>query len=195
MPSRWHLAFNLANGAVAIGVAVAASMSRRELGIDRSSRRAGVALGSLAFLTISATIAGAALLPALRDAFTDGRADVGWQAMVWRAGVVIPLGTVVVEEVIFRGILHGLLRRLLDPWPAMAVGASLFGLWHVFPASRGADDAAAAIGIGAGTLLATTVAGIGFGWLRERSGSVIAPAFAHLATNSSAYVAAWLVTS
>ena len=50
--------------------------------------------------------------------------------------------------------------------------------------------AIAAIGVVVGTLAVTTVAGAAFGWLRLRSGSVIAPMMAHLATNSFAYVAA-----
>ena len=45
----------------------------------------------------------------------------------------------------------------------------------------------------AGTFVATFVAGLGFAWLRERSGSVIAPAAAHLATNSVAFAVAWAV--
>jgi uncharacterized protein len=37
------------------------------------------------------------------------------------------------------------------------------------------------------------VAGVGFCWLRLRSGSLLAPALAHLATNVVALTLAWLV--
>jgi len=45
----------------------------------------------------------------------------------------------------------------------------------------------------AGTFVATFAAGLAFCWLRIRSGSLLAPAMAHLATNSVALVVAWLV--
>lgn len=41
------------------------------------------------------------------------------------------------------------------------------------------------------TFLATTAAGVGFEWLRRRSGSLAAPALAHLATNSVTFAVAW----
>jgi uncharacterized protein len=40
--------------------------------------------------------------------------------------------------------------------------------------------------------VSTTVAGLGFGWLRDRSGSVLAPALLHWTTNGSGYLAAAL---
>ena len=46
-------------------------------------------------------------------------------------------------------------------------------------------------GQSAGTVLATTVAGVGFGWLRVKSGSLLAPVLAHLATNSLTFAIAW----
>ena len=41
-----------------------------------------------------------------------------------------------------------------------------------------------------GTIAVTTVAGVLFAWLRLRSGSLVAPILAHIATNSFAYVGA-----
>ena len=41
--------------------------------------------------------------------------------------------------------------------------------------------------------VATTVAGVGFAWRRIRSGSLVAPIMAHVATNSVSLVAAWMV--
>ena len=43
----------------------------------------------------------------------------------------------------------------------------------------------------AGTFVVTTIAGVGFLWLRTRSGSVVAPMLAHLATNSLTFAVAW----
>ena len=41
----------------------------------------------------------------------------------------------------------------------------------------------------AGTVSLTTAAGLAFVWLRLRSNSLVAPALAHVATNSLAYLA------
>jgi membrane protease YdiL (CAAX protease family) len=67
----------------------------------------------------------------------------------------------------------------------------LFGLWHVLPALRvGAANAGVATAAGGndalvvvGTVALTTMGGLVFGELRRRSGSVLAGAGAHWATN------------
>jgi uncharacterized protein len=51
-------------------------------------------------------------------------------------------------------------------------------------------SSAAGIGAIAGAVLVTTVAGMMFCWLRERSGSLLAPILAHWATNSLGLLAA-----
>jgi membrane protease YdiL (CAAX protease family) len=74
-----------------------------------------------------------------------------------------------------------------------------FGLWPVGAALHPERPAAAgdvvgqhaattAIAVG-GDVVATAIAGLGFGWLRLRSGSVVAPALAHAALNATAYAA------
>lgn len=195
VPSGVHLPFNLATAAVVAAIGAWAQMSRVELGLDGRTLGAGLRLGMAAFAVVLAALAVAALVPAARGAFDDDRAHVTAAAMAVRALVVIPLGTVVVEELIFRGVLHGLLTRLTTATGALAVGAVVFGLWHVFPAWRAADGTSLQrLGVAAGTLAATTAAGVVFVWLRARSGSLVAPALAHLATNSAAYVVAWLLT-
>jgi membrane protease YdiL (CAAX protease family) len=83
----------------------------------------------------------------------------------------------------------------------------LFGLWHVLPSLGLASDNAAigdAVGTGRsaqvisvlGTLLFTGLSGVVFCELRRRSGSLLAPAGLHWATNAvgvlaSAAVWAW----
>jgi membrane protease YdiL (CAAX protease family) len=39
----------------------------------------------------------------------------------------------------------------------------------------------------------TFAAGLAFGWLRLRSQSLLAPMLAHIATNSVAFVVAWVL--
>ena len=89
-----------------------------------------------------------------------GNADVA--QMLWVVLVQIPLGTVVLEEVAFRGVLPA----LMGSSPAIrwrrgpVLGASiLFGLWHILP-SIGIDNANAAVGdtLGHNVVLTTTLA-------------------------------------
>lgn len=193
VPARWDFTFNLGTGAALLGIGIAAGLDRERLGAGRRHRRAGLRLGSLAFGAISAVVAAGGLLGLV----TDDRADVGAAAMLGRVLVVIPLGTVLVEEVAFRGVLHGLLREVTDRRRAVAAGALLFGLWHVYPAWRDGSvdvEGLGRIGTVLGTFAATTAAGVGFLWLRERSGSLVAPMLAHLATNSVAFAVAWAAT-
>jgi len=79
----------------------------------------------------------------------------------------------------------------------------LFGLWHVAPAIASADDNAALADVASAsgglaatvvaTVVTTTVAGFALCWLRLRSRSLLAPALAHVATNSVAFAVAWAV--
>ena len=77
---------------------------------------------------------------------------------------------------------------------AALVCSTLFGLWHVYSVVRATGGSEVHVFAAAvGTFLATAAAGIAFCWLRMRSGSLLAPAIAHLATNTVALVAAWIV--
>lgn len=88
------------------------------------------------------------------------------------AGLIIPIA----EEVLFRGLLYGWLRRW-GPWVAMTGSALLFGLPH-----------------GPAAAVPATVLGLGFAWLRERDGSLLGPALLHVLNNLAAllYISATL---
>ncbi len=166
-------------------------------GWRRTTFAAGVRLGLMAAGLIAAIVVIATLVAGTGGVFEDDRVDVSFAEMALRVLVVIPLGTVLVEEVVFRGVLHGLLRRRFDIVPAALWGATAFGLWHLFPVWQGYDDVAFGdLGRWAsivGTFLATFGAGLGFIWLRHRSGHLIAPVFAHIATNSVTFAVAWFL--
>ena len=119
--------------------------------------------------------------------------------MLLKACVTIPIGTVLVEELIFRGVLLGLLRRIAPTLVAVVVASLLFGLWHVYPAWRGDAENEALVSAGKlstvlGTMVATTAIGLGFCWLRVASRSLVAPILAHCATNSVPFVVAWVLS-
>ena len=164
-----------------------------QLGLGRDRLGAGCrwALGAIG-LVAGVYVVGV-LLPVTRPAFQDVRYDLPLGDALWKAFVVIPLGTVVLEEIAFRSVLWGFLSRHLRQWQVLVTTSLVFGLWHVMPAlnggatNRGVSDAVGAGGsapVVVGTVLLTTVGGLVFGEARRRSGSVLASAGAHWATNA-----------
>jgi membrane protease YdiL (CAAX protease family) len=184
IPSDWHFAFNLAVAGFSLAVAWGAGLRSAELGLARRRLGAGFRYGAAAFLAISLAVASAVPVGLL----DDDRTTVGLAEMALRVLVVIPIGTVLVEELAFRGALYGLLDAASTAGRSMVIGSVLFGLWHVPPILGDS------VWIVLGTLVATTVAGAGFIWLRRRSDSLLAPVLAHLATNSVTFALSWAVS-
>jgi membrane protease YdiL (CAAX protease family) len=86
-----------------------------------------------------------AALPATRLAFLDARYHLDAGSALVTALLVIPIGTVLLEEIAFRGVLHGLVRHHHGTLWATGLSSILFGLWHILPSLRlsGANQAAA----------------------------------------------------
>ncbi|CCH88207.1 Putative metal-dependent membrane protease [Modestobacter italicus] len=167
------------------------SWSQLGLGRDRLGAGCRWALGVIG--VVAGGYAVAVLLPLTRPAFQDDRYHLPLPDVLRTAFVVIPLGTVVLEELAFRSVLWGVFSRHLRPWQVLVGTSVLFGCWHVLPAAgvgttnRGVSEAVGGAGsavLVAGTVALTTVGGLVFGELRRRSGSVVASAGAHWATNA-----------
>jgi membrane protease YdiL (CAAX protease family) len=138
----------------------------------------------------------------VRQAVPDGDGGLGWAAL--RAVlVVVPLGTVVPEELAFRGVLLALLGRRYGVRAGALLSSGLFGLWHVLPSlGGGAANAtiAGVVGADAGgmavrvvvTVLFTSLAGVALCWLRLRSDSLLAPMMAHWTVNGLGVIVATL---
>lgn len=205
VPSGPDIVTNLVVAALLAGVAWWGGQSLAEIGLAATTTRRGLLFGGAAILAVAAVVGLAAAVSAgsSTPAFDDDRTRVGAASMAFTVLVAIPLGTVVLEELAFRGTLLAFLQRLLPVRSAVLAGSVLFGFWHVAPAIQSAGDNAALSGIAdsplglaatvAGTVLATTVAGLVFCWLRLRSRSLLAPALAHVGTNSVPFFIAWLV--
>ena len=94
------------------------------------------------------------IIPATQHAFIDtriGNATLGQMLLV--VLVQIPLGTVVLEEVAFRGVLPALMGAspaIRWRWGPVLGASTLFGLWHILP-SMGIGNANAAVGEAIGT--------------------------------------------
>ena len=176
-------------------------MSWATMGLAVRDWGKGARYGAVAaWITVVVVAAGLAL-PLTRTAFMTERYDVGWAPVLVAALVVIPLQTVIPEELAFRGVLLGALGRRCGARRAALGSSILFGLWHVAPSlnltgtNRGFADS---LGTGVagqvlavlGVVVATTVAGLIFCRLRQRSGSVLAPIGLHWALNSVGALAA-----
>jgi CAAX protease family protein len=191
--------------ALAVGLLLLArhgGVSLAELGVDRQHLRDGLRWGLGVALPAAAAIALVSLLPLARTFFTDLRvAELDAGEVAVEALVRIAVGTALFEELLFRGVLLGMLLGQLDLDLAVAWQSLLFGLWHVLPALAFAD-ANEGLGSGGGadvlavvvTVVATALGGAALAWLRLRSGSLAAPVIVHAAVNSTALVAAWFVT-
>ncbi len=198
--------------AALIGLARRSGLSWQELGFERGRR--GALIG--AALTLGGVVPGYAAgvaWPRTRPLFLDERAlSISRARVAEEVLLQVPIGTVLLEEVGFRGVVHGLVARAHGQVAATAVSSALFGLWHVLPAldMARANPAVAALATGdgerfnadtpdsavrraagavAGSVVATAAAGVLFCALRRRGG-LLAPAMLHTATNTLGHLAA-----
>jgi membrane protease YdiL (CAAX protease family) len=195
------LAVGPACAAVLLAIARAAGLSWRELGLGPGTWRRGFTWAAVEIGAVAVVLAAGAALPLTRNAFRDTRYRLGYGSALLTALVLIPVGTVLLEEIAFRGVLWGLLRRVRGTAAATIGSSLLFGLWHVLPSLGLATDNEAisgAVGKGRsaqaltvlGTVLFTALSGVVFCELRRRSGSVLASAGLHWATNALSVLAA-----
>src|SRR3954467_14431485 len=164
-----------------------------QLGLGRDRLRAGCRWGLGAIGLVAGVYVVGVLLPLTRPAFQDVRYHLPLPDVLRTAFLVIPLGTVFLEELAFRSVLWGMLARHQRPWQVLVTTSVLFGLWHVLPAlhvgasNRGVSETVGSSGGAAvvvGTVAFTTVGGLVFGELRRRRDSVLASVGAHWATNA-----------
>lgn len=165
-----------------VGTAVAAA-ARAPLGLRPPQLWSGLRLGAAVAGAVAVGVAATTAAPTVRTAMADR--DLPDNASRWLA-LEIPLGTVWAEETVFRGGLQTLAGRALGPGGGRLLQAIAFGLWHIPDARKTGEPIV-------GTVLVTGLAGWVFGWLAERSGSVLAPMLAHLAINEAGAVAALAV--
>jgi membrane protease YdiL (CAAX protease family) len=165
--------------------------------VGRRRLPVGLRWGGACFGLVAVGCATALAVPALRPLLTDARvggmdgAEIAYQVLVR-----VPFGTVLWEEVAFRGVLLAALTRLISLPAATAASSAVFGIWHIRPTLSGlaANDLVdGPVVTGAAVLLAcvgTAAAGVLLTGLRLRSGSLLAPVLLHLATNSLGTLAA-----
>lgn len=192
-----YVASNVAAAGVLLAAATSSRLTWEELGLGQRHALSGARWGAACVALVAAGYVTALAVPALRPLLADARvAGLGGGEVAHRVLVRIPLGTVLWEELAFRGVLLAALRRVLPLRAAVAGSAALFGVWHIRPTLSAVavnDLADGPLLTGLVVLLGclvTAAAGVVFTWLRLRSGSLLAPALLHLATNSLGTLAA-----
>ncbi|MBM3675990.1 MAG: CPBP family intramembrane metalloprotease [Actinobacteria bacterium] len=197
LPGRMHLPANLALALAELALARGRGAGLADLGLAPGRLPGGVALGTRVGLVAAGAVALAAAVPATAGLFYDERvAGHDRAAARYEALLRIPIATALAEELVFRAALPALISGGPPALVSDLVSAAWFGAWHVLPTvdALGTNRVAAraqrlghrlaAVG---GVVAATTLAGLGFAWLRRRSASIAAPVLVHTAVNLSAY--------
>ncbi|HET6614187.1 MAG TPA: CPBP family intramembrane glutamic endopeptidase [Kofleriaceae bacterium] len=190
LPVAWRvlILIGLTQGVGFIGVALLYGQIRKwplgALGL-RWPRRAqlGWIAGGYALALASAAIGGA-IVVAL--GFDPAENELGVLAasephLVW---LLIVLSIAIIgpgEELLFRGAIQGRLREALDPTWAIIASSLIFSAAHVLALGGGASGRATTIAV---LLLPSLV----FGFVYERTRSVVVPALVHGLYNATLFV-------
>lgn len=168
-------------------------LSANSVGFNRdfsSGVLVGAGMGLVPVVAVALLLVSERARPVLADARLRGTR--GWKA-VYLTVVKIPLGTALVEEVAFRGVLLALLQPH-GSLVAALVSSAAFGAWHVRPALNRllAGNPGAARGARRHAVVTAVVltfgAGMLFVFVRFVSGNLGVPIGLHAAVNSGAAV-------
>jgi uncharacterized protein len=169
-------------------------LAREDMGLGQTSLGhllVGLGMGAAVALPVLV----AALLPATRRLVKDNRVrDLSAPGLLYQAAVRVPLGTALLEEVAFRGVLVGAWLHLGSGTAAL-LSSIAFGLWHIMPTRNMmlANNRRQSVGPAvAGAVVFTFAAGLLLTWLRFRTGGLAAPLGLHAAVNALGTLGAWL---
>lgn len=197
VPIKYHLLLNIGISLVAIILGLSFGLDYSQMGLSVYSILPGIAVAFAATAIIIIGTLIISVIPPLRHYFLGNNlANASGKLIAFEAAIRIPFGTALVEEILFRGVLLGLLLVHHDSILAIVISAAIFGFWHIFPTINSLENnqvMAAKMngqkiritGAVMGTVLITGVAGLVFGWLRLIAGSVIAPWLVHWSINAS----------
>jgi membrane protease YdiL (CAAX protease family) len=174
-----------------------AALSLGSIGLSKSSIRSGLKYASY----VIAVILLAMLLVFIFDktVFNDPRYHHRLSTALYSVLILLPLKTVLFEELAFRGILPAILLKVKNQRRYATIVSSLvFGFWHIYSATKIGNYHLAGnltipnVLVVAGVFVATSIAGYLFCELRWRSGSLIAPAAVHWFLNGFGIILASL---
>ena len=198
---RWYVPTGIVGSALIVWIGYRAGVTLSDIGLGPNSWIPGLiwSAGCIALVTSVYVIGGS--MTFTRRFLADDRAVLGPRTLAYKVLVNVPLGTVLFEELAFRGVGLALLAQWFPLWQAVLYSSLLFGFWHILP-SLVMHDANAAVGdlLGQGiwgrlqsvllTVLGTAIAGVVFCLLRIQSDSLLPPMALHWAINGLGFIAA-----
>jgi membrane protease YdiL (CAAX protease family) len=200
---HWYMRTCLVGAAVILGIGLLDQQSWQQLGLAPSTYITGLLWAAGAVGAVLAVYLIGLALPFTRKFFLDERAgEQSGTELIRNALVVVPFGTVLLEEVAFRSVLFAMVASRYGTAWAVTVSSVVFGLWHILP-SLVMHESNAGVGelLGSGmrarvlavltSVVGTGAAGVLFCLLRVWSGSLFAPMGLHWALNGLGFVFTW----
>jgi membrane protease YdiL (CAAX protease family) len=190
----WHIPFQLGILGIALFIARAAGTTWTAMGMRNDRLRSGARVGGTIVALVAIALLIGVAVPHTRELFRDdeiAEASVAW--VLFHGLVRIPIATALYEEVLFRGIVFGMLMHRHRPLVAGILTSVLFGFWHILPTLDAIDTSpvgtmfsgpVGSVVVVAGSVLGTAVAGIGFLLVRLYANSTLAAVLVHIGTNS-----------
>ena len=122
----WTLAF-LAFGSVV------ADLSLSEMALTNWITGLIWGLGCIGVVTVAMAVGVA--VPRLHPLFADERVvNTSGAQVAHKSLIEVPLGTVLLEEIVFRSVLLGMVTSMFGTVAGVLGSSFLFGLWHILPA-------------------------------------------------------------
>lgn len=193
----------LAGAATLILIARWDGLTWADLGLGRASAGRGLRWGLILAAVVLVGYFLVFAAPPARGMFLDERASgLSVGELLFQVLIRVPLGTVLLEEVAFRGVLWAMIERRRGAGRATWVSSVLFGFWHVLPSLglAGSNRAVGAVfghsALGGALSVATAVVGTAMAGvllceMRRRTGSLLTPAALHWTLNGAGYALAW----
>jgi membrane protease YdiL (CAAX protease family) len=201
----YYLFWTLGGSVVVLALGLLDGCTWGDLGLSPRTWIPGAIWGGAAMGIIFAVYAIGSSWRRTRGAFRDADiAGLSKPRLFWQSLVELPLGTVLFEEIAFRGVLWAMLARRYGVVWATVWSSLLFGLWHILP-SLNLHERHERLGeVGGlwgrllgivGSVVTTMIGGVLFSLLRIGSGSLLAPMGLHWSTNGWGYLFARRVAS
>ena len=142
---RWYVPTGIVGSALIVWIGYRAGVTLADIGLGPDSWIRGLiwSAGCIGAVTAVYVIGGS--MTFTRRFLADDRAVLGPRTLLYKTLVNVPLGTVLFEELAFRGVGLALLSDWFPTWQAVLVSSLLFGFWHIMP-SLVMHDANAAVG-------------------------------------------------
>ncbi len=207
LPGWAYLPWNLFVAASLIVVAHRSGFDFTGVGLAFRRWHRPVGVGLLLVACTGFVLALGLVLPMTKTAFLDARvSEIGLGGMLYQVLIRIPLGTVLLEEIAFRGVLPTLFGgnpAQVWRWKPILASSALFGAWHILPSSALTNGNSAVHEMlgGSGVLVAllavasTMLVGVLLSLACYVGHGLKASMLVHWATNSLGFVAAWIIAN